>query len=140
MSMTLQIINGDIVHSSASGRANVISADAALRQAIVCNLETGVRDNGFGSGIQDLVGTVSSDDATVEILLMRLLINSFTVMQALQSLPPSGQRPDNELISNIRILWVQADPHDPRVYNYAINITTKAGATLKVAGSISQGA
>jgi hypothetical protein len=138
MSVTFKIVDNDILVSAVTGRPATVADGDALKQAILCNLETNTRDNGFGAGLQTLVGTDTTDPDVMSMILDRKIRSSFQTMVNLQGLPPTGQRPASERLSGVGIIQATQDPTDPRAYRYSVSLTTQAGAALRVAGVLSQ--
>lgn len=138
MSVTLQILNGDVPVANSTGRPITVVDDIALRQAIICNLETATRDNNFGAGIQSLVGTDTDDDDVVGMLLDNRIRQSFIAMKILQGLPPTDVRPSKERLSSVGGITAIRDLTDLRIYRYRIDLVTEAGLTVRAAGILAQ--
>lgn len=137
MSTTLLIKDGDWVINSATGRPMTIKDGPKFKQDLACNFTTSTRFNGFGAGLEELIGVVPRDPSVFTIMADQRLRKSLTSMQFLQRQITVIPRPDNELIASIDAVYVVQDTGDPRVYKYFVSITTVQGQKLSAAGAVS---
>lgn len=133
MSITYLIQNGDI-KIAPSGRPNTIADGPKLKQDLVCDFTTQTRTNGFGAGLEDLVGIVPGDPMIFTLTADQHLKQSLLVMKALQASVP---RPDAERIASVDAVYVVQDDTDPRVYRYFVSVTTRQGQKFSAAGTVS---
>ena len=138
MSQTLMIRDGDVSLSALSGQPNMVSGRNALRQDLLENLSVNTIQNGFGAGINALVGFVPFDPAPFTMAIDRSIRNSVNAMQTLQKTQISISRPLDEQIKGITFLRVFQDTTDPRVYLYYVNVETRAGPQLQVSSTITR--
>ena len=136
MSQTLMIRDGDVTLSAISGQPNMVTGRNALRQELLENLSVNTIKNGFGAGINALVGFVPFDPAPFTMAIDRSIRNSINAMRTLQHTQISINRPLDEQIKAVTFLRVFQDTTDPRVYLYYVNVETMAGPQVQVSGTI----
>ena len=137
MSTTLQMTNGDLAINAASGQPLMLTGRDALKQAISENLTISTLQNGFGAGINNLVGIVPIDSVTFNIMINQRLRSSVNAMISLQS-TTDVTRTTDELLTGISYLDVAVSPTDPRVYFYYLNVSTVAGPSINASGTITR--
>jgi hypothetical protein len=135
MSTTFKIQDGDFVDNSATGRPIMVSERDATKQSLGENLSINTLSNGFGAGIQGLVGTVPVDSTTMAMLVDSKIRNSITAMIQLQ-LQSNVTRTSSEKLTGISFLKVVRDSADPRRYLYYLDVATVAGPAIRISGQV----
>jgi hypothetical protein len=135
MSTTFKIQDGDFVDNSATGRPIMLMDRDAVKQSIGENLSIKTLSNGFGAGIQGLVGTIPVDDTTMTMMLDSKIRNSITAMISLQT-QNDVTRTTTEKLTGISFLKVVQDTSDPRRYLYYLDVATVAGPAIRVSGQV----
>jgi hypothetical protein len=143
MSSTFLIQNGDVVKSASNSRPAMIANGQKLNQDLneAANIRT--QPNGFGFGLQDLIGQVS-DTITLRSNVNRRIRDGIEAMKSLQGQYQSSQRPDNERLS--RLTLVQVNPLTTGIgsvastaFSFQFAVTTAAGDQLVSTGVITSG-
>lgn len=100
MTQTFQIVNGDVVLSSATGRPLMVTGNAKLRQDLqeAGTIET--QPNGFGFGLQSIIGLVG-DSVSLKVEISRRIRDGITSMIRLQQQVQRAQRTSDEIIARL---------------------------------------
>jgi hypothetical protein len=130
MSITLKIHDGDVVISAASGRPATISDRQKLKQDIREFFTVNVQPNGFGSGLDELVGIMLSDPTAMVSIAYQNISEGLLRFAALQRDNGDIIRPDTELIQSFNNLRVEADNTDPTKFYFTVNIITRSGESM----------
>jgi hypothetical protein len=136
MSTTLKISSGDIVVGATTGRPQTISNRDVLKQHIVEDLSIETLSNGFGAGIESLVGSVPRDTMAMQVLLDTRIASSIEALRRLQT--QGVTRAADELVTKSTMTTVRVDQNDPRIYRYSTHIKTVAGQSLAINGNITR--
>jgi hypothetical protein len=139
MTSTLQIANGDWVLDKRVGRPVLITRRPKLEQDVLENLSIATQANGFGAGLDDVVG-LDIDPAGFKIQVQQNIRNSITAIQQLQDRFQSAQRTPQELIASIAKLSVAAvnigGGNDKTGFSFQLRIRPVAGDPLAIAGTV----
>lgn len=135
MSTTFLIVNGDVVISSANGQPIEIADQDKLRQDLQENFTIEKRPNGFGAGLEELIGFVPDSEITFRVSVFDALQESIESMKNLQEEFNANVRPTNERISKIGYLNVTVGENDPTSFSIRVDVTTVDGDTITIAGS-----
>lgn len=127
MSQTLLISDGDAVISSANGRPITISDGTKLSQDVREFFTVAVQPNGFGSGLEELVGVVELGPDILVSIADRQITDGLDTFISLQQSEPRIQRPTNERVVSVTDLHVDVDSQDPTKFYFRANINTEAG-------------
>lgn len=130
MSTTFKISAGDITINNITGRPNTISDEQKLRQDISEFFTIYIQPNGFGAGLEQLIGVVEVSPAMFTSLAHKQIADGFNVFKFLQQSEPRIPRVVGERIAKISYLAVEADPSDPTRYFFRANIVTEKGIEL----------
>lgn len=136
MSMTLKVVDGDVLVSSSSGRPITIKDNAKLKQDIKEFFEVYVLPNGFGAGIEELVGIVQFDRSAFVTVAQQNIAEGLRRFIALQGENASIPRPNSELVYSFNNLIVESDTTDPTKFYFTVNILTKAGEPFQYSQTI----
>jgi len=136
MATTLKMLNGDVDINSSSGRPNVITGEPKTRQDIQEFFSINVLENGFGSGIEQLIGSTGSNDTTMVSLVSRQIRLGIGSMIQIQQSDSRISRPPEERVSGIGSVAVAIDPEDPTRIFFRVNILTDGGAPLSISTSV----
>ena len=134
MSRTFQIVNGDVVISSQSGQPIEIVDRPKLSQDLQELFTIEQKADGFGAGIEELVGFVAQNDITFRVAVFEALTNAIERMKNLQQRFNADARPTSELIAKIGYLNVQVFQNDGTAFSIRVDVTTVDGNTVTVAG------
>ena len=139
MSSTFLVVAGDWVVDSATGRPELVSDGAKLVQDIQENLTIFVQPNGFGAGLDGLLGQ-PTDNFTFQLQVSQAVTAAITAQQNLQEQFLASQRPDTELINGITYLNVMPTDLGGGVANtgYLLTVTvaSAAGATVSTTAAL----
>jgi len=130
MSTTLKIHDGDVVISSASGRPLTVSDRSKLKQDIREFFTVNIQPNGFGAGLDELVGIMISDPTAMVSIAYQNVSEGLSRFAALQRENGDIIRPDIELIQSFNGLRVEADTTDPTKFYFSVNIITRSGESM----------
>lgn len=137
MTQTFRITNGDWTIDKRSGRPLLIADGDKLRQDLREDLTIERQPNGFGAGLEQIVGTVA-DAFTILTLIQQRIQDSVTTMARLQDQTQRLQRPAAERIRNITRLNVypvaQGGGALQTGYAFQLAVATVAGTTSSVSG------
>lgn len=139
MTSTIQVANGDWVLDKRVGRPVLISGRTKLEQDVLENLSIATQANGFGAGLDDIIG-LDVDPAGFKIQVQQNIRNSVTAIQQLQDRFQSAQRTPQELIASIAQLSVSAvnvgGGNDKTGFSFQLRIRPVAGTPLAAAGTV----
>lgn len=130
MSQTLLISNGDVVMSSANGRPITLTGRNKLSQDVQEFFTVAVQANGFGAGIEELVGTVDISTDILVSIADKQITDGLDVFQSLQQSDLRIPRTTDEKIFSITDLHVDVDSQDPTKFYFRANINTEAGIQI----------
>jgi hypothetical protein len=106
VSTTLLIKNGDWVINPANGRPVTVSDRQKLEQDLQEDLSIAVQTNGFGAGLDGLIGE-ETETFQFQLQVQRAVRASIATMQRLQTQFLAAQRPNTERIQGISALSIQ---------------------------------
>lgn len=131
MAQTFKIENGDIVVSNVTGRPVTISGSDKLLQDITEFFEVEILPNGFGAGIEQLIGVLSfGGDAVFTSLADRQIRDGISEFRALQRSNSKIVRDPIERVVGVQGVQVAQDLQDPTKYYFRANIVTESGKVL----------
>jgi hypothetical protein len=138
MSETFKVFDGGWVINPATGRPVMISEAEKTSQDVRENLSIEKQSNGFGAGLEDLIGEVM-DQFNFQMQATRQTRSSITALQRLQDRYLPAQRSIYERISGISLLRVQpvTGSDGKTQYSFRLSIATVAGEIVTVGGVIS---
>jgi hypothetical protein len=130
MSQTLKIESGDVVIAGSTGRP-VMTIDAnKIRQDLTEFFTVEVLPNGFGAGLEQLIGVVEISPDVFVSLANRQIRDGFDTLKSLQSLDRRISRPPGERLLALSYLTVEKDPSNPTQYWVRANFVTEQGMQL----------
>lgn len=127
MSYTLKISNGDVVNNKASGRPDTVSDAIKLRQDIIEFFNIQVLPNGFGAGLDQLIGLTEIGAQVYTSMADRQIRDGLQEFISLQKSDSRIPRLPEERIVNITGLLIEQDPTDPTKYVFTVNFITEDG-------------
>jgi len=136
MAQTLKVKNGDIVTNAATGRFTLTTGSSKLSQDIQEFLSIHIQPNGFGAGIEQLVGIVESSIEMFTSITDRQIRDGLLTFIRLINQNPVIDRSPAEKIVGISSIQVGADPVDPTTFYFSINILTENGNATTVRSQI----
>jgi len=139
MSKTFRVRNADISITAYGGRPELVSDNVKLRQDILEFFSVNVMPNGFGSGIEQLVGIADSGEAMFISLVHNNIREGLDNFIRLQNSDPAISRPKSERISSISGLVVSRDTVDKTKYLFQVNFITVDGKSLSFSHSTTVG-
>lgn len=135
MADTIKVVDGDIQISSASGRPSVVTGSMKLSQDIKEFFEVDVQPNGFGAGIERLVGLIQLSDDLFVTLVERQIKDGMDRFIYAQNANPNTPRTDAERIVNVTGVMIQRDPSDQTTFYFRANLITKDGKQQSITSS-----
>lgn len=135
MAISLQVLNGDILISSASGRPITVTGPTKLSQELSEFFQVNIMPNGFGSGLEQLVGLVPYAGDVIVGITDRQIRSGIDTFIQLQSSDGIARSP-SEIVTGVTQIIVQQDTQDPTKYLYFVNITTAANQSVPFTGQI----
>lgn len=100
MTQTFLVQNGDILFSGATGRPVLIEGQTKLQQDLKQATEIRTLPNGFGFGLDDVIGLVG-DVVSINIEVQRRIRDGITSIMMLQQRFLKAQRTPEEVIAKI---------------------------------------
>lgn len=138
MTQTIQIANGDWVIDRRTGRPTLISGRTKLRQDVRELLSIETLPNGFGAGLDELVGQ-DVDPVGFKTEVQRAIRNAVLAMQRLQDQFLASRRTASERIAAITKLTVQSvnlgGGTTKTGYSFQLTVRPVAGEAVTVAGT-----
>jgi hypothetical protein len=130
MSQTFQIFKGDIITSSSNGRPILTQDAQKLRQDVQEFFTVDVQPNGWGAGIEQLVGIVELSTDVFVSIADKQMRDGLDVFKALQNSELRIPRSLSERILSITGLQVDVSPTDPTTFFFRVNINTEGGPQI----------
>ncbi len=137
MAQTFKIVDGDWVANPATGRPGLISGSAKLKQDISEFFTIQVLPNGFGSGLEQLVGVVEVSPDIFTSITDKQIREGLSVFVGLIRSNSTIPRTAGERIVGMSNLLVSADPTNPTTFIFSVNIITENGLSTQHVNSIS---
>ena len=141
---TLQIDDGDWAWDESTGRPKTVADGAKLLQDLEECMTISIQTNGFGAGIEEIVGTVP---ASVPAAALEVQLRATRAIQRLIQLQRQGQfaaRPQNERVSRVDAFSAQTvlddsgNAIDPTKIAIGMDIRTEAGENAALQGILSR--
>jgi hypothetical protein len=98
--MTFIIVNGDIQHSSATGRPLTVEGHEKFRQDVRENLEIEAQPNGTGADLQNVISLIG-DVFSLRMEITRRISTAFDAYRAAQDQIQKFDRTENERFSRV---------------------------------------
>lgn len=136
MSKTLRIINGDVDFARSSGRPSTITGRVKLKQDLQEFFSVNVQPNGFGSGIEQLIGIVEVSPGSFVSLADAQVRDGVTSLIALQRSDARISRSSDELLLGMNLFIMSQDPVDPTRFSFKANFITQDGRDQAIGGPI----
>lgn len=140
MTTTLKVYNGDVLLNQSNGQYEFMSDKVKLSQDVRCLLLIEPQtDNGFGAGLDSMIGELPSDELGPDNINFELgfrLRSAFKQMKSLQRLVQFGQRPLNELVDRIILVRASPDRIDRTMYRFIVSISNLANQVVRLGGKI----
>jgi len=138
MTQTFQVSNGDWVLDKRTGRPVLISGRTKLRQDIRELLSIETQPNGFGAGLDGLIGQ-DVDPVGFKTEVQRSIRNAVLAMQRLQDQFLASRRTASERVAAISKLTVSAvnlgGGTTKTGYSFQLTVRPVAGEAIAVAGT-----
>jgi len=143
MTMTFEIANGDVVLDTQNGQPKEVTGKVKTRQDLKEVLSIETKYDGFGAGLDDIVGTMMPlGGFSLRAEITRKIRGTIAVMQSLQNQFQRQYRTNDEIIYGVANLQVVAVRDNTGALSktdssFSVDILTLEGAeTLVVAGVI----
>ena len=137
MTQTFQVVNGDWVLDKRVGRPKLVVGRAKLSQDVGENLSIATQPNGFGAGLDDVIGQ-DIDPAGFKIEVQRSIRDSIVTIQRLQDRYLASKRLASERIAGISLLTVSSvrvgGADDKTGFAFTLRIRPVAGEAVTVSG------
>lgn len=136
MSSTFKVTNGDVIINQSNGRPSLIANRDKLRQDIKEFFSVNIMPNGFGSGIEQLIGLIEiSPDAFVTMTDRQIRdgVNEFIRLQVSDYRIP---RSIDERIIGVSGVIVERDTSDLTKFYFRVNFITADGKQYSVSNKI----
>jgi hypothetical protein len=141
MTSTYKILNGDISINPSNGHPDIVSDLLKIKQDVkellLIDIQT---DNGFGSSLIDMIGSLPDDDlspGSINFHFSMKIQNAFNRLIQLQRMFQFGQRTALELIDKILLIRAEPSRTDPTLYRFLVRIKVLAGSTISLGGNLS---
>jgi len=135
MTKTFQIASGDWVIDRSTGRPKTISDTEKLKQDVKECLSIARQSNGFGAGLEDIVGIVA-EPIVAQSMITRSVNASMTSMRDLQYSNQYADRTLKERIERVAALSVTARGEDKVSYLFRVDVVSEDGVRLVLSGSV----
>jgi hypothetical protein len=129
MTDTFLIQNGDIQIDATSGRPVMIADGPKLGQDLGEDLAVSVRDNGFGAGLDGLIGKLG-DEFSLRAEVGRRVRRSIESMQSLQNRFHKTQRPKAEKILRLNSVTTSMVADKKTTLVFLVSVTSGNGSTV----------
>jgi hypothetical protein len=136
MAQTFKITDGDISINSANGRGILISGAEKIHQDIAEFFEIEILSNGFGAGLEQLIGTVDVSPEVFVLAIDRQIKDGLASFIKLIHRNSRTPRSSIEKIIGISNIQVSSDSTDPTKFYFQANIITEAGPLSFISDSI----
>ncbi len=136
MALTFKITSGDWNSNPATGRPTTISGKDKLAQDIKEFFTIQVLPNGFGAGIEQLVGVVEDSPDMFISLTSKQIREGLATFVSLIRADPRINRVAAERIVGLSNILVSKDINDPTKYYFNVNIITENGLSTQFSQSI----
>lgn len=133
MSQTFKVQLGDVIINGANGRPTMVVDDIKLRQDVTEFFTIEVLPNGFGAGLEQLIGVVEVSSDVFVSLADQQIRSGFDTFKSLQGEDARIPRSSGEKLFNVTYLTVEKDPSDPTRYWFRTNLVTEKGTQLPLA-------
>jgi len=136
MSKTFLIQSGDIILSSSTSRPIMITDRDKLSQDLAEATSISVQANGFGFGLDNLIGQLA-DPISLRTDLSRRIRDGVDAIKRLQNQYVRTARPDNERISRLVRVDVNQVASTKTTYVARFDVLTVSGDLLQQTGVLS---
>lgn len=135
---TFKIVNGDVVYDTA-GQPKLVEDTEKLRQdwREVLSIET--QENGYGAGLDSLMGELTNDTQRLEsfqVMVHQKIIKAVERWKYLQRISRRGCRTNKELVNKIGTLRVWQDPTTPIVYRFRAGVLSENFILVQATGTL----
>lgn len=130
MSLSFKISNGDVTHSAANGRPILTTGGKKVRQDLQEFFTIFVQPNGFGAGIEELVGVLDSSQEAFQGLVYKQISDGLNAYLELQASESRITRSSEERLVAFTNLRVEKDSGDFTRFNFSVNAVTESGIQL----------
>lgn len=131
MATTFMVQDGDIIVSSSTGRPILVSGVAKLQQDLDEFFNIDVQPNGFGAGLDRLVGLVPyGGDALVTSMAEQQITDGLADFRRLQRSNSTIPRTSDERIVGAKYIQVQQDNNDQTKFYFVVNVVTESGKVV----------
>jgi hypothetical protein len=132
MAQTFKVVNGDIVISGATGRPTFVSGAIKLSQDIKEFFTVDILPNGFGSGLEQLIGIVeSSPDMFMSMGDRQIREGLLKFVNLIRGNTRIARTPA-EIIINVTNIMFSVDNTDPTKFYFNANFVTQNGASIPI--------
>lgn len=140
MTRTIKVTNGDWTIDRRTGRPVMIEGKDKLKQDIRECLSIATQPNGYGAGLDDLIG-MDADPFSVQSQVQRAVRRSVVALQRLQEQFQLAERSAEERIASVTAIRVQpaniGGQTSKVAFSFRVDVTSVAGTTpVTVSGSV----
>ena len=132
----MKVYQGDIMVSSATGKPILITDSVKLSQDISEFFTVDVQPNGFGAGIEKLIGLVQLSEDIFVTMTERQIKDGLAQFIALQKANSNIPRSTKERIVRVTGILIQRDPSDPTAFYFRVNFVTQDGQQQSATSSV----
>lgn len=135
MSTTMQMLGGDVLLDGNTGRPKLVAGSTKLRQDLDVAVSTRVRSNGYGMGLDGIVGRVG-DRYSLQSEITQRITRGMNSIKSLQAQYGRNARSDAERISRVNEISVLpmitpgTSQVDPTRYIVKLVVTSVQGERL----------
>lgn len=139
MTSTFKIVRGDVVIDRTTGRPVQVENREKLRQDVAQLLTQRPNSDGFGAGLDDLIG-IPTDPYTIRAQISRNIRASVRVMQQLQDQFHYTKRTKEERLQTIASLTVGESQQNGQpartTFAFRLSVLSVAGFEVPVTGQL----
>lgn len=138
MAETFRISSGDLVLDESTGRMLTVSGREKTRQDFGEMLSIEVQDNGWGSDVPSVVGTVPVSPVAATFSVMKRIKDAVARWIGLQRQLRAILEQD-ELITRLVYNQAVVNPNDPTQIDFVASVNTADGDEVRRGGQIQTG-
>jgi hypothetical protein len=139
MTVTVRVVNGDVVLNRATGRPELIQDRPKLRQDVRQMLSQRTSPDGFGTGLDELIGK-PSDPFAIRAQISTRVRSGVRAMQSLQDRFHFASRTREERlvrVANLRVgLASQNGQLSRTTFTFRLDVLSAAGTNTLIGGQL----
>jgi len=130
--------DGDVAVNNATGRPNTLTGTNKVTQDLQEFFTVNITVNGFGAGIDSMLGMVPVDGASFVGLIDSRVRAGIAQFRSMQHSDTRIQYTQDELVLSLAKLVVAQTPNDDTAYYFTASILTESGLIFNIPISIPQ--